>query len=90
VFRKPWNAVDAWQFVESLLDSPGLSLLLETDRHASVASQVLKDVPLLAGNLLHDTHTAILMREHGVRTIYTRDNDFHRFPFLDVKDPLAT
>jgi predicted nucleic acid-binding protein len=35
-----------------------------------------------------DAHTAILMREHG-RTIYTRDTDFHRFPFLDVIDPLA-
>jgi predicted nucleic acid-binding protein len=89
VFRKPWCAADAWQFVESLLASPSLGILLETERHASVASQVLKDVPLLAGNLLHDTHTAILMREHGVRIIYTRDHDFHRFPFLEIRDPLA-
>lgn len=27
--------------------------------------------------------------EHGIRRIYTRDTDFHRFPFLDVIDPLA-
>ena len=27
------------------------------------------------------------MREHGIRRIYTRDVDFHRFPFLEVVDP---
>ena len=35
-----------------------------------------------------DAHTAVLMREHGVRRIYTRDTDFHRFPFIEVVDPL--
>jgi toxin-antitoxin system PIN domain toxin len=89
VFRKPWTAVDAWQFVSILLDSTSVGMLIETPRHASVASQVLDEVPLLAGNLLHDAHTAILMQEHGIRIIYTRDNDFHRFPFLEVRDPLA-
>jgi uncharacterized protein len=44
----------------------------------------------LRGNLLHDTHTVVLMREHGIRRIYTRDQDFHRFPFIEVLDPLTT
>ena len=38
---------------------------------------------------MHDAHTAILMREHGIRTIYTRDADFHRFPFIEPIDPAA-
>jgi predicted nucleic acid-binding protein len=50
---------------------------------------VLAAVPELRGNLIHDAHTAILMREHGLRRIYTRDSDFHRFPFLEVIDPLT-
>jgi predicted nucleic acid-binding protein len=29
------------------------------------------------------------MREHGVGRIYTRDTDFHRFPFLQPIDPVA-
>jgi predicted nucleic acid-binding protein len=29
------------------------------------------------------------MREHGIRRLYTRDTDFHRFPFIEVLDPLA-
>ena len=43
----------------------------------------------LKGNIVHDAHTAILMREHGIREICTRDTDFHRFSFLTVTDPLA-
>jgi predicted nucleic acid-binding protein len=38
--------------------------------------------------MVHDLHTAVLLREHGVGRICTRDADFHRFPFLNVIDPL--
>jgi len=41
-----------------------------------------------AGNVNHDAHTAILMREHGIRRICTRDFDFNQFSFLEVVDPL--
>ena len=47
---------------------------------------MIAELPWLAGNLLHDAHTAILMREHGIRRICTRDTDFHRFAFLEVVD----
>jgi predicted nucleic acid-binding protein len=49
---------------------------------------VVADVPELTGNLVHDAHTAALMLEHGVRAIYTRDTDFHRFQGIEVRDPL--
>ncbi|HME21359.1 MAG TPA: hypothetical protein VKI44_08390 [Acetobacteraceae bacterium] len=51
------------------------------ERHADVATEVFVELPHLAGNLLHDAHTAILMREHGIRRICTRDTDFNQFPF---------
>jgi hypothetical protein len=89
VFAEPWPALEAWQFVSALLASSGLQVLVETPRHGDVVRQVVQEVPGLAGNLLHDVHTASLMREHGIRRIYTRDMDFHRFPFLEVVDPLA-
>ena len=88
VMRKPWDALHAWKFITVLLASPGLGMLVPTDRHASVAAQVFAETPRIAGNLMHDAHTAILMQEHGVRRIYTRDTDFHRFPFLEPLDPL--
>jgi len=78
----------AWQFVMALLASPGLSVLVATQRHADVAAEVIAELPHLAGNLLHDAHTAILMREHGVRRICTRDTDFNQFPFVEVIDPI--
>jgi predicted nucleic acid-binding protein len=60
-----------------------------TDRHARVLADVVAEVPGLVGNLVHDTHTAVLMREHGIRRICTRDTDFHRFSFLEPVDPLT-
>jgi toxin-antitoxin system PIN domain toxin len=89
VMRQPWSTPAAWDFVVALLASPGLGVLVPTQRHAEVAGQVIAELPHLAGNLLHDAHTAILMREHGIRRVCTRDTDFHRFPFLEVVDPLV-
>lgn len=88
VVRRPWNISSARDFVVALLTSPGLSVLVATQRHADVAAQVFTELPHLAGNLLHDAHTAILMREHGIRRVCTRDTDFHQFPFIEVVDPL--
>ena len=72
----------------SLLDSPGFALLRPTERHQAVLSQTLSELPDVRGNLMHDLHTAVVMREHGVSRICTRDTHFHRFPFLEVIDPL--
>jgi len=88
VMRQPWRAPAAWEFVTALLASPGIGVLVATQRHADVAGEVLSELPHLAGNLIHDAHTAILMREHGIARICTRDTDFNRFPFLEVIDPL--
>lgn len=88
VMRQPWSATVAWSFVAALLSSPGLDVLVPTQRHATLAEQVISELPHLAGNLLHDAHTAILMREHGIQRICTRDTDFHRFSFLEVVDPV--
>ena len=87
VMRQPWGTLRAWEFISALLASPGLDILVATDRHASVAEEVFAGSPQISGNLMHDAHTAILMQEHGVRRIYTRDTDFHRFPFLEPLDP---
>jgi hypothetical protein len=89
VFERPWVTGQAWEFVEGILHSPGLAVLQETERHEEIAREVLKGRPPVAGNLVFDAHTAILMREHGITRIYTRDTAFHAFAFLDIIDPLA-
>jgi predicted nucleic acid-binding protein len=57
--------------------------------HDEVLGELIRSIPELRGNILHDVHTAALMKEHGLTTIYTRDTDFHRFPFLQVLDPVT-
>lgn len=89
ILSRPWSTDAAWGFVEGLSASPRFGVLVATPAHRATAAQCLPHVAGLRGNLWHDFHTAVLMREHGIRTIYTRDTDFHRFPWIDVVDPLA-
>ncbi len=89
VLTRPLSPADAWGFLDALLAAPQLRILGETDRHRHVAAEVFIEVPGIAGNLVFDAHTAILMRENGIRTIYTRDSDFNRFAFLDTIDPVT-
>ncbi|OGQ87723.1 MAG: hypothetical protein A2289_24730 [Deltaproteobacteria bacterium RIFOXYA12_FULL_58_15] len=89
VFVRPWSAPQAWTFIDALLAASSLKVLVATEGHAEVARTVMNEVPDLRGNLLHDAHIAILMKEHGIHRIYTRDTDFHRFPFVEPVDPLA-
>lgn len=88
--RNPAPMTEAWSAVQALVASPGLRVLVETERHADVARAVIEETPGLTGNLAHDLHIAILMREHGIRRIYTRDTDFFRFPFLEPVDPVRS
>ena len=83
------SANDAFSFLNSLLSQPNVSVLNATNRHSDVLAQTLMEFPEASGNLMHDVHTAVLMRENGIREICTRDADFRRFPFLTVVDPLG-
>ena len=64
-------------------------MLVATPRHSAVLKQTLSELPDLRGNVMHDLHTAVLMRENGISRICTCDKDFRRFPFLTVLDPLG-
>ncbi len=64
-------------------------MLVATPRHSTVLKQALSELPNLRGSVMHDLHTAVLMGENGIGRICTRDNDFRRFPFLTVLDPLG-
>lgn len=88
VFANPLSVQQAWAFLDALFASPGLRVLTETELHRRVVSEVLAAVPTIAGNLVFDARTAILMKENGVKRIYTRDVDFNRFSFIEARDPL--
>ncbi len=54
--------------------------------HADVCSVSKKETHRLRGNLLHDFHIAVIMREHGVEDIITRHTDFRVFPWVRIRD----
>ena len=89
VFDSPWSVKRAVEFLDELLSESSFGLLVATERHQAVLTDTVATVPDLRGNVLHDVHTAVLMREHGISRICTRDSDFRRFPFLTVVDPLS-
>lgn len=89
VLPRPWTASAALSFVDAILQSPSHSILVESEHHLEFAQDLAPRVTALAGNLLHDFHTAVLMKEHGISRVCTRDADFRRFAFVEVIDPLA-
>lgn len=90
VLRRPWTSQAAGEFLAAIQQPPGLSMLAPTERHAAVLAEVMAEVPMISGNLWHDAETAVLMREHGIRSICTRDTDVARFPFISIIDPLTS
>lgn len=88
VQRRRFTVQQSWAFIQALMESSGLRILQHTARHAEVLTRTLEELPELRGSILHDAHTAVLMREHGIRRIATHDTDFHRFPFVEVIDPV--
>ncbi|MGI9044058.1 MAG: TA system VapC family ribonuclease toxin [Gemmatimonadaceae bacterium] len=89
VFSRPLDLPRAQAWIVTLLACPSASILVPTDRHMEVLRELAVRLPRLRGNIVHDLHTAALMREHGVSEIRTADLDFHQFAFLDVINPLA-
>lgn len=87
-FTHPLSFEQGWRFVGALLVSPFLQVLTETDRHAGVVAELVRECPWAAGNLVHDLHIAAVLREHGIKEIRTADSDFLKFRFLRVVNPL--
>lgn len=89
VFPSPLALGRAREWIAVLLSCPSAGLLLPTERHMAVLEELSSRHPWLRGSVIHDLHTAALMREHGVTEIRTADPDFHQFSFLTVTNPLV-
>ncbi len=87
VFPAPLAPDEALEMISELVDRPHVrtpaeqSGFLETYRETAPAGT--------RGRLVPDAHLAALMRQHGVRTIYTRDRGFRVFDGIAVRDPFA-
>ena len=87
VFDHPLSPDEAMANIETLLNLPHARFLSEEEGFWDVYRATAAEVPS-RGNLVPEAHLAALLRYHGVKTLYTHDRDFLKFPFLDVRDPL--
>lgn len=87
IFGKPLTHDQAARNVEALMSAAHCRVIGEQDGFWDVYREVTGAVPT-RGNLVPEAHLASLLRQHGVKTIYTHDKDFRKFDFLQVRDPL--
>lgn len=87
IFRRPLTHDEATRNIEALIATPHCRVISEEDGFWDVYREVTRDVPT-RGNLVPDAHLAALLRQHGVKTLYTHDKDFRKFAFLQARDPL--
>ncbi len=88
VFQHPLAWREALSFLKQFLKSSNFLILAAEERHWTFLETILAKLTHPAGNLFFDIRTAALMREHGVREIYTTDTDFLQFPDIKVINPL--
>jgi toxin-antitoxin system PIN domain toxin len=88
IFAAPLTPAVALGNIEALAALPHVRILGEESGFLAVYREVTSTFPV-RGNLVPDAHLAALLRQHGVRTLFTRDTDFRKFDFLDVRDPFG-
>jgi len=86
VFERPLAPAEAVANIDGLLSLPHVQTSGEQDRFWSAYRRIAGDADA-RGNLVSDAHLVALMAENGVRTIWTHDRDYRRFPGIDVRDP---
>lgn len=87
IFASPLRPPDALANLETLLAFPRARALGERDDFLRDYQAVTEGL-FVRGNGVPDAHLATVLRQHGVRVLYTHDRDFSRFEFLDVRFPL--
>jgi uncharacterized protein len=88
IFSAPLSPHEALANVAALLGLPHVRAVSELDSFLDAYKHVAGEVPV-RGNLVPDAHVAAILFQHGVRTLYSNDSDFRKFPSLDLRDPFS-
>ncbi len=86
IFSAPLTPDEALGNVSALLSRPHVRTVSELDGFIEAYKHVTGATPV-RGNLVPDAHIAAILLQHGVRTLYSNDRDFRKFPSLDLRDP---
>jgi uncharacterized protein len=88
VFDRPLTWKEALRFIRPFLLSHRFDILMAGQDHWTMLENILGELIRPSGNLFFDIRTVALMREHGVREIYTTDTDFLQFKGIKAINPL--
>ena len=88
IFSAPLSPAEALGNVSALLGLPHVRALSELDGFVDAFKHVAGDTPV-RGNLVPDAHIAAILFQHSVRTLYSNDRDFQKFPSLDVRNTFS-
>ncbi len=88
IYRPPSPVDRAVEFIRRLSSSSGFTFLTEGPDHLDTLSALLHSGDV-AGAKVHDARVAAICLESGVRTFWTLDRDFSRFPALRTENPLS-
>jgi toxin-antitoxin system PIN domain toxin len=83
VFSPPSVLADALEFLDQLLQSPSVRVLLPTPGYPFAFREVCA-AAAVRGNLAFDAQIAAVCQEHGIDQLLTVDRDFARFAQLKV------
>jgi predicted nucleic acid-binding protein len=81
---------EARTFMDAILSAPNQRFLVEEEGHLDTLDGITKIVPGSQGPFLYDCHLATLLKDYSVKRVYTADEGFQRFSFLDVINPFKT
>jgi hypothetical protein len=88
IFQNPLSPMEAWKNVRQLMSLSRVRIIGEQPGFAEEYEKVTEAFPV-RGNHVPDAHLATILRQHGVKTLYSTDADFRKFGFLEVVNPCA-
>ena len=89
LFERPLNWDQALRFARTLYNRDNLGVLTAGADHWATLAAVLPQLRYAAGSQFADIRSYVLMREHGIRTIYTANAAFHQLDDIQVVNPLG-
>ena len=87
ILSRPQSISAAMSNIAALLSRPHVRAAGEDDHFWDVFRPTASNQ--VRGNDVPDAHLAALMRQQGVRIIYTRDRGFRRFADIEPRDPFV-
>lgn len=88
VFPSPLVWRESQQFLRVFVDADNVRVLAAEEGRGSLLGDILAELTHPGGNLFFDVRRFVLVREHGVRRIYTTDTDCLQFVGIEVVNPI--